>query len=360
MRGQVTDRKKAAPAAAGVTHLDLGCEYRGGQRQVIYLAVEQHKAGMHVRVAAPQESPILHAALELGLKVVPLPRRRDYHPLNLAELLHCLPASSHILHTHDARAASLGALAYLMRRDLTLIHSRRVSYALGQGWSRWKYRLGALVACVSREVEDVVRRAGVSRTVVIPSAIVLDRYSRRKPGNQGRMGLIGALSPQKGHAQFFQALSLLAHVPEVWVIGDGALKTDLVRQAESLGLADRIVWKGHVESAQVLSSLDMLIVPSAHGEGSSGVVKEGWASGVPVICSDLPANLELVRDGVNGLVFANGEPSSLARQIERLLEDPALGERLASAGSLDAAAYDASFMHAAYLRAYASVLSVRS
>lgn len=360
MRIQMADRKKALPGAAGVTHLDLGCEYRGGQRQVIYLAAEQHKAGMCVCVAAPKGAPILDAALELGLAIAPLPRRRDYHPLNLAALLGLLPSSPHILHTHDSRAASLGALAHLCRRDLTLIHSRRVSYALGQGWSRWKYRLGALVACVSREVEDVVRRAGVSRTAVIPSAIVLDRYSRRKPGNRGRVGLIGALSPQKGHAQFFQALSLLAHVPEVWVIGDGALKADLARQAESLGLSDRIVWKGHIESVQVLPSLDILIVPSAHGEGSSGVVKEGWASGVPVICSDLPANLELVRDGVNGLVFTNGEPSSLALQIKRLLENPALGEQLASAGNRDVAAYDASLMHAAYLRAYASVLPPRS
>ncbi|MBE1425734.1 glycosyltransferase involved in cell wall biosynthesis [Desulfomicrobium macestii] len=357
MNDQMAASDRAALGAAGVTHLDLGCEYRGGQRQVIYLAVEQHKAGMQVLVAAPQGSPILDAALESGLAIAPLPRRRDYHPLNLAALLGLLPASPHILHTHDSRAASLGALAHLCRRDLTLIHSRRVSYALGQGWSRWKYRLGALVACVSREVEDVVRRAGVSRTVVIPSAIVLDRYSRRKPGNRGRVGLIGALSPQKGHAQFFRALSLLAQVPEVWVIGEGALKADLVRQAESLGLSGRIVWKGHVESAQVLPSLDILVVPSAHGEGSSGVVKEGWASGVPVICSDLPANLELVRDEANGLVFANGDPSALARQIGRLLEDSALGEKLARAGNHDVAAYDASAMHTAYLRAYASVLS---
>ena len=196
--------------------------------------------------------------------------------------------------------------------------------------------------------------------MVIPSAIVLDRYSRRRPGNRGRVGLIGALSPQKGHAQFFRALSLLAQVPEVWVIGEGALKTELVRQAESLGLSGRIVWKGHVESARVLPSLDILVVPSAHGEGSSGVVKEGWASGVPVICSDLPANLELIRDEINGLVFANGDPSALARQIERLLEDPALGDKLASAGGRDVTAYDASSMHAAYLRTYASVLSFRS
>jgi len=358
MTGLAAHRQMAALAATRVTHLDLGCEFRGGQRQVIYLAAEQHKAGMQVCVAAPQGAPILDAALELGLKIAVLPRRRDYHPLNLAALLRILPPSPHILHTHDARAASLGALAHIFRRELTLIHTRRVSYALGQGWSRWKYRIGTLVVCVSREVEDLVRGAGVCRTAIIPSAIVLGRYTRREPGNFGRVGIIGALSPQKGHAQFFRALSLLTHVPEVWVVGDGDLETDLKRQAESLGLSEHIAWKGRVESSLVLPSLDILVVPSAHGEGSSGVVKEGWAAGVPVVCSDLPANLELVHDEVNGLVFSNGDNASLARQIERLLEDPALGEKLVSAGSMDVAAYDASGMHAAYLRAYASVLPV--
>lgn len=348
----------ATLTATGVTHLDLGCEFRGGQRQVIYLAGEQHKAGMQVRVAAPQGAPILDAARELGINVATLPRRRDYHPLNLIALLRVLPSPPTILHTHDARAASLGALAYLFRRDLALVHTRRVSYALGQGWSRWKYRLGTLVVCVSREVEGVVRGAGICRTAVIPSAIVLDKYSRREPGNFGRVGIIGALSPQKGHAQFFKALSLLTNVPEVWVVGDGALEADLKRQAENLGLSEHIEWKGQVESSLVLPRLDILVVPSAHGEGSSGVIKEGWAAGVPVVCSDLPANLELIRDEVNGLVFSNGDPTSLARQLDRLREDSALFEKLVSAGNLDVGAYDASGMHAAYLRAYASALPV--
>ena len=352
MRDQVADRDLAVIPAAGITHLDLGCEFRGGQRQVIYLAVEQLKAGIQVCVAAPEGSPILDAASAHGVLVAPLPRKRDYDPRNLATLLRHLSRSSHILHTHDARAASLGGLARLFRPGLTLVHTRRVSYALGQGWSRWKYQLGSLVVCVSREVEAVVKRAGVSRTVVIPSAIILDRYSPRKSGNNGRVGIIGALSPQKGHDQFFRSLSLVEHVPEVWVVGDGALEANLKRQAERLGLAQRIVWKGRVESTLILPSLDILVVPSAHGEGSSGVVKEGWAAGVPVICSDLSANLELVQDGVNGLVFTNGDPSSLARQIERLLTEAGLAERLASAGLSTASDYDVSGMYAAYLGAY--------
>lgn len=347
----MTGPARTESALRAVTHLDLGCEFRGGQRQVLYLAVEQVREGRRVRVAAPAGAPILERAAALGLDTLPLPARRDFSPRNLHALTRAL-AASEIIHTHDARAASLGALVRLVRPGVRLVHTRRVSYPLGRAWSGLKYRLADLVACVSREVEEAVRLAGVTRTVVIPSAIILDRYAQRRAGNGGRLGIIGALSPQKGHRQLFEALSRLDRVPEVWVVGAGAQEAELRALCQGLGISDRVVWKGEVESPQLLPLFDVLVVPSAHGEGSSGVVKEGWAAGVPVICSDLPANLELVRDGENGLTFPNGDPAALALQVERLRQDSDLAERLAARGASDVRAYDASVMRTAYARAY--------
>jgi glycosyltransferase involved in cell wall biosynthesis len=45
--------------------------------------------------------------------------------------------------------------------------------------------------------------------------------------------------------------------------------------------------------------------------------------GVPVIASDLGGNPELVSDGQNGLLFESGNAGDLARQIQRMLDDPA-------------------------------------
>ena len=350
----MSETARAADAVPGVTHLDLGCEFRGGQRQVLYLAAGQVRTGQRTRVAAPAGAPILERARELGLDTLELPGRRDFDPRNLLRLIRSLPPAS-ILHTHDARAASLGAFVRLLRPGLRLVHTRRVSYPLGRGWSAAKYRAADLVACVSREVEEAVRAAGVTRTAIIHSAIVLDRYSPRLAGNGGRLGIIGALSPQKGHARFFEALALMAGGPEVWVVGAGALEAELRELADRLGVAGRIVWKGEVESPLVLPNLDVLVVPSAHGEGSSGVVKEAWASGVPVVCSDLPANLELVRHGENGLVFPGQDPAALARCLERLLDDPDLGSRLSAQGLADVQVYGDRDMCAAYAGLYASL-----
>ena len=74
-------------------------------------------------------------------------------------------------------------------------------------------------------------------------------------------------------------------------------------------------------------------VPSVDGEGSSGAIKEGWVTGVPVICSALASNQELVRGDENGLLAAVGDPVSLADAMARCLTDEGLRARLAEAGS---------------------------
>ena len=207
--------------------------------------------------------------------------------------------------------------------------------------------------CVSREVEERVAAAGVRRTVVIPSAIPLDRFTRLpRRANNGRLGIIGALSPQKGHAQLLRALASMEEPPEIWIVGEGKLGPSLRELAARLGLEERIVWKGWVESSEVMPHLDILVVPSAHGEGSSGVIKEGWAAGVPVVCSNLASNLELVRDGENGLVFENGRPQRLAEQLNRLRREPELAAHLVRNGRESVRAFGIDRMYAAYHQAY--------
>ena len=60
---------------------------------------------------------------------------------------------------------------------------------------------------------------------------------------------------------------------EVRVVGDGPLRSRLVRQAERFGLASRLSWLGAVDSREILPGCDAILVPSVEGEGSSGVIK---------------------------------------------------------------------------------------
>ncbi|HNS64376.1 MAG TPA: glycosyltransferase, partial [Anaerolineaceae bacterium] len=63
-------------------------------------------------------------------------------------------------------------------------------------------------------------------------------------------------------------------------------------------------------------------------ENTPNVILESFTCGVPVIASNLGGMAELVQDGRGGMLFAPGDARDLARQVERLIADPALLSRL--------------------------------
>ena len=83
----------------------------------------------------------------------------------------------------------------------------------------------------------------------------------------------------------------------------------------------------------ILNELDCLIVPSLMRESYSLVTREALAAGVPVIVSDSGGPTEIVRAGVNGLVFATGDAHDLAASMRRLVLAPEFLDRL-RAGAL--------------------------
>ncbi len=337
-----------------IVHLDLGLELRGGQRQVLLLGSWLAAEGLPVAVGVPRAAPLVDALAAAGVPVVLLPSRRGLDPRNVLLLARRLPPKA-ILHTHEARAASLGAVVRLLRPDVRLVHTRRVSYPLGRGWSRWKYARADAVVAVGADVARVVEDSGVPVAAVIPSAIPVAEYPPRTGWHGGRIGIIGALTPQKGHEILLEAVRGLDASVELWVVGEGPLRERLMQRAHALGIARRVHWKGWVPAAQVLPQLDAVAVPSPHGEGSSGVIKEAWACGVPVVCSDLPANVELVEAGVCGMVAPVGDAQALARALHDVLHDHSLAARLVEGGRARVAAYDVPVMGAAYLRHYGAL-----
>ena len=100
-----------------------------------------------------------------------------------------------------------------------------------------------------------------------------------------------------------------------------------------------------------------MLVPSVDGEGSSGAIKEGWVTGVPVICSDLPSNMELIQHTTNGLLVKTGDPASLAEAMLACLNEPGLRSRLVAGGRVAVANFTDQTMAQAYMKLYHQLLA---
>lgn len=347
--------------------LDLGKIIRGGQRQVLYLA--RHLAqtpGYEPIVALPAKAPLRPLLEEAGVPCALLPSSSDFNPYNIFRFLRIVAINQPaIIHTNDAKGASLAALAKMCLGEFKLVHSRRVSYRLKAGWSKKKYLHGDALVAVSREIQDVLIECGVpsEKTSTIHSGIDPDTYTKEKHRHPVlTIGAVGALSTQKGFEVLIDALAELkkdTSMPE-WqclIAGDGPLFQELKVQADQLGMAESILFLGYKDSREVLPEIDILTVPSVDGEGSNAVIKEGWASEIPVITSDLPSNLELVTHEHDGLIFRNRDAKELATAISRITNDTILAESLVSNGSETINRFTDKTMANKYIDLYQSLFS---
>jgi glycosyltransferase involved in cell wall biosynthesis len=148
------------------------------------------------------------------------------------------------------------------------------------------------------------------------------------------VALIGRLVPVKDHALLLAALAALPadERPQVFLVGDGPLRAELEAAATARGVADRVIFTGHVDDlAPLYQSLDLLVLCSA-SEGSPMVVLEAMSYGLPVLATAVGGVPDLVRDGETGLLCPAGDGRALAAALARLLADDNLRRRLGAAG----------------------------
>jgi glycosyltransferase involved in cell wall biosynthesis len=109
----------------------------------------------------------------------------------------------------------------------------------------------------------------------------------------------------------------------------------LLRAAHELSLSERVLFPGHLNSADVrraMARATMLVHPSPDiGDAVPTVIKEAMAVGAPVIGSDVAGIPELLDWGRCGVVVPPADSHALADAIERLLDDPALRRSYAEA-----------------------------
>jgi predicted metal-dependent phosphoesterase TrpH/glycosyltransferase involved in cell wall biosynthesis len=113
------------------------------------------------------------------------------------------------------------------------------------------------------------------------------------------------------------------------------------RLARELRERIRFVGPGDGPADGLVAAADVLCVASGGPRSAPGLVRQALASGTVPVASELPIYEELLGDGDRGLMFPLGDAITLAGQLERLLSDAGLRERLAGAGRSSTRSWDA-------------------
>jgi glycosyltransferase involved in cell wall biosynthesis/MoaA/NifB/PqqE/SkfB family radical SAM enzyme len=235
-------------------------------------------------------------------------------------------------------------------------------------WSNW----------VRERMENVREMASLVDRFVAPSRYLLSRYHaefgipseklvlsdygfdlsrlsgrRRQREEHFVLGYIGTHTPAKGIHHLLNAFAQLQGDPilRIWGRPRDPHTASLRRLAQGLpNAADkRVEWLGEYENErivpEVFNRVDAIVVPSIWTENSPLVIHEAQQARVPVITANIGGMAEYVHHEVNGLLFAHRDRRSLADQMQRLIDDPALGERLGARGYLFSDSGDVISMH---------------
>jgi glycosyltransferase involved in cell wall biosynthesis len=371
-----------------ILHVVGGSDYGGGSKVILNIARGAAAAGAQVDVLTtnPQMSSEAH---ELGLGVVDLDAigatvRPIKSTAGLVRLVSYLRRHRYdIIHTHTSRAGAIGRLAAWSAHTPVIIHTVH-GFAFHDRSPYWQRLPVAAVERLASTVSDRVitvslhhrqlaeasRAVPARKLVAIPNGIAIDEPSQKTRLAEARRELLlpstnvallchGRLAPQKGLDYLLEALAILRKSGQlldrvtVSLVGDGVLADRLRTEVAERGLENTVQLLGFRQDIpQLIEAADVVVLPSLR-EGLSIALLEAMAHGALVLVSNIPSNVELVRDGENGLTFAVADSAALAAALERTLANLAelrpLGQ---TARSEIASTYSVERMQDAYNRVY--------
>jgi GalNAc-alpha-(1->4)-GalNAc-alpha-(1->3)-diNAcBac-PP-undecaprenol alpha-1,4-N-acetyl-D-galactosaminyltransferase len=190
-------------------------------------------------------------------------------------------------------------------------------------------RAAGIIAQTKYAASVIHQRTKASNIRVIPNPLNLFQYPEKEKKNF--IITVGRLAKEKGHEYLIRAFAIEEH--QRWllhIIGDGPIRQSLEALAEKLGVADRVIFHGHLKDfAALLAESKIFVLPSLK-EGFPNALIEAMSVPLACISSDCIAGpSDIINHGVNGLLVKPGDVEQLRGAIVLLTKNENLREQLA-------------------------------
>jgi glycosyltransferase involved in cell wall biosynthesis len=191
------------------------------------------------------------------------------------------------------------------------------------------------IICLSETMKsEWVTKSTENKFAVIPPPFDIEKVNSigisKKTDSMGKdtpwvIGIVARLSEEKQHCDLLIAFrDILAVYPrsQLLVVGDGAMKKELMSLSFKMGIQDHVCFTGFQEDVfPFLNRMDLFVLPS-RTEGLPMSIMEAMALGIPVVATRVGGIPNLVEDGVTGLLVKPDDPKRLGNTILSLLDSP--------------------------------------
>lgn len=330
-----------------ILHVDTGKQWRGGQRQVLFLHQGLLREGIESYVAA-YSGGFLYA--KCAQNTFPLNSTAEFSLQSLRQLRHYINSlKPDIVHTHDAHSLTLALLVSYFTRPFVLINTRRVDFpAMKNILSRWKYKHSRLrkIVTISEAIKNILLNEGIQieKLAVIHSGIEpipIEAFSCPQEFSTIRSqapiiyGCVASFADHKDHLTLLKAFDLVyAKEPGAYLIliGDGELKKHVEAFARQLSCVQHVIFTGFREDVYNLYTCMDVFVMTSKEEGLCTSVLDALQFGLPVIATRAGGLPEIVHHKQHGLLCEIKNPHDVAEKMLLLLKDKQLRLELGNKG----------------------------
>lgn len=310
-----------------------------------------------VGTAIEDEPDMTHLAYKMGINTIVIPELKKKISIKndiiaLIKLYKIMrKIKPDIVHTHTAKAGTLGRIAAVLSGVPIKIHTyhghvfhsyfNRLKTSFFISIERLLARFTDKIITISRrqleDVETVYKIAPADKCALIPLGLELEPFLSLGGKEAGKstlsVGTVGRLVDVKNHSMFLDVVKKIkTEAPEINVrfviVGGGILKDRLTSYAKELGIDDSVVFTGYLselvgpraELISIYRDLDIVVLTSLN-EGTPISLIEGMASGKAVVSTDVGGVRDVVTHGESGLLSPCGDVDGFCRNLLSLLQD---------------------------------------
>jgi len=250
-----------------------------------------------------------------------------------------------IIHCHTPMGGALGRLAArkVRKKGTRVIYTAHgfhffkgaplINWLVYYPVERWLARYTDVLVTINKEDYEIASKFKANRIEYVAGVgINTDKFKNievNKMEKRQSLGVdeddfmiisVGELNKNKNHQAIIRAIARINNQNIKYVLcGEGLLETELRELADELGLQDQVEFLGFRKDVPDLMKVADLFAFPSYREGLSLSLMEAMASGLPVVCSEIRGNTDLIEDGKGGYLSKPDNIDEISRGIKNIM-----------------------------------------
>ncbi|MDH5299871.1 MAG: glycosyltransferase [Gammaproteobacteria bacterium] len=334
-----------------VLHISARADVGGGPEHLYQLCRKLQDMGVESYIACPQDFPYWQRYQSLlgSSRLFQIPHRK-FDVTRIFGLAKWIKAQGiRRIHSHGKGAGAYAlCLSFLVKLDW--VHTPHGIHVGEYGWLKKKMYIfyerlaGFFIRCVIH-VSEGEKTTGLSLrlwpvaklTVIQNGTAKIESSRQEKPEIRASLGFdvksfivlsVSRFDYAKNMSEALRIAERLPHMLFVW-LGDGPERTVLEAESRARKI-NNVIFVGNVADVRPYLQASDVYLSTSRWEGMSLAALEAMSAGIPLLLSDVVGNQDLVRTGVNGLLYPLGRIDVACKQLDywshHLEEVRSLGE----------------------------------